>query len=207
MTLPTEKRCPRCEATKPAEAFGQTTQANGKAYLRAHCRACQAARKRERLATPEGRAKKAEQNRRYYATPEGREAFRRYSATPKGRARDQRCRARLRARFTAAFDHFEGRRGWERIVAGVLTRHPQAHGLQLYSDRFEHMSAWYVGDEPEPWVSSTNPKPTLEQLDKRLITQLRWPLQGPQPGEYCRLGRAPELVPCTIPEGTLLRVE
>lgn len=159
MTLPTHKLCPSCEATKPAEAFGQRTQANGKPRLTSYCKACKAAYVREHRATPEGKAKKAEQNRRYYASPEGKarvsEITRRYSATPKGRevnrAKVRRYTARLRARFTAAFDHFEGRRGWEWIVAGILNRHHSARALQTHNDRFEHLSAWYAGDEEEPW--------------------------------------------------------
>lgn len=176
MTLPTHKLCPSCEATKPAEAFGQRTQANGKPRLTSYCKACKAAYVREHRATPEGKAKKAEQNRRYYASPEGKarvaEITRRYSATPKGREvnrakvrryfatpkgkakhaeHNRRYMARIKARFTAAFDHFEGRRGWTFVVAGILARHSQARGLQAYNDRFEHLSAWYAGDEEEPW--------------------------------------------------------
>ena len=144
MTLPTHKLCPSCGATKPAEDFGRSTQANGKQRLNSYCRACRTAKQRERLATPEGRAKHTEAKRAYLATPEGREVNRKSAA---------KHQARHRARFAAAFDHFEGRRGWEWIVAGVLTRHPQARAIQVYNDRFEQMAAWYVGDEEEPWVA------------------------------------------------------
>ncbi len=183
MTIPTHKLCPSCETTKPAECFSPSTGANGKKRLESYCKACKAAKKRERLATPEGRAKNAEANRRYYSSPKGKakhaeakhaEAKRRYNATPEGKARsvrgqrryratpkgrevhlacNRRYQARLRARFAAAFDHFEGRRGWEFVVAGTLVRHPQARAIQAYNDRFEQMAAWYVGDEEEPWVA------------------------------------------------------
>lgn len=212
MPIPNHKRCTRCEATQPAEAFRQYTQTNGRAYLASQCKPCQTASNREYRATPAGKASRAAAKREYLSTPEGRAAnlaaVRRYLAKSENRAKhnEQKRRAHsgLRARLTAILDHFEGRRGWEWIVAGILTQHPQAHALQMNSVRFEHMAAWYVGDEDQPYVTS-RPEPSPKHLDQRLIVQLL-AIQGPQGGHERPLGMSTVGGPATLPQGFLIGV-
>ncbi|WP_086565314.1 HNH endonuclease signature motif containing protein [Streptomyces africanus] len=54
-TLPQEKRCPRCQETKPASAF--RTRKPGGLVLTAYCRLCEAEKLRENPPKPSGKTK------------------------------------------------------------------------------------------------------------------------------------------------------
>lgn len=75
MSLPAEKRCPRCEETKPCKTgfYGWTDKRTGNWRWHTYCRECVLEKTRERASSPEYREKRRERDRKRWQDPEYRE--------------------------------------------------------------------------------------------------------------------------------------